>query len=261
MCILGESMGMIYSTVFYNAIDLFFHSRALHASSGLKWVDPIVHNLHIPEHVITFALIAVFILSAGLLYRKKVASTANIIYPDPNISLRNIMESFGQFILNQCKSIIGEKHGGDYFPFIATMFITILLSNLIGMIPGFGPPTTNLNTTLALGLFSFLYYNYIGMKKFGLSYLKHFAGPLWYLGPLVFVIEIISNCVRPLSLALRLRGNIHGDHLVLEVFSNIVPYVVPIVFMILGLIVSFIQAFVFSVLSMVYIQLAISHHD
>jgi F-type H+-transporting ATPase subunit a len=99
------------------------------------------------------------------------------------------------------------------------------------------------------------------MKEQGVvNYLKHFAGPLWYLAILIFPIEIISNFIRPLSLALRLRSNMMGDHLVLSVFSGLAPLIIPIVFMILGILVSFIQAYVFTVLSMVYISLA-THHD
>ena len=86
-------------------------------------------------------------------------------------------------------------------------------------------------------------------------------GPVWNLAPLIFVIEIISHCVRPLSLALRLRGNMYGDHLVLSIFSDLVPLGVPVIFLFIGLFVCFVQAFVFSLLSMVYISLATEHHD
>src|SRR5690606_12416382 len=122
----------------------------------------------------------------------------------------------GQFIMNQCKAIIGEKEGPKYFSFIATTFLVILVSNLIGLIPGFLPPTEELSTTLALGIFSFIYYNIKGCKELGtVNYFKHFAGPLWYMAILIFPIEILSNLIRPVSLALRLRGNMYGDHLVL----------------------------------------------
>jgi F-type H+-transporting ATPase subunit a len=143
-----------------------------------------------------------------------------------------------------------------------TFFITILISNLIGLIPGFLPPTGSLNTTIALGFFSFIYYNIIGCKVQGtFNYIKHFAGPLWYMTVLIFPIEIVSNFIRPISLALRLKSNMEGDHLVLSIFSDLVPYGVPIVFLALGLFVCFIQAYVFTMLSMVYINLVVSHHD
>ncbi len=145
---------------------------------------------------------------------------------------------------------------------VSIIFLYIFISNFIGLIPGFLPPTDNINTTLALGVFIFIYYNYQGIRAQGLiGHLKHFMGPVWYLAFLMLPIELISHAVRPVSLALRLRGNMFGDHLVLSIFSGLVPYVVPIIFMVLGLFVCFIQSFVFSLLSMVYISLATAHHD
>jgi F-type H+-transporting ATPase subunit a len=100
------------------------------------------------------------------------------------------------------------------------------------------------------------------MKEVGVgNYFKHFAGPLWYLSVLIFPIEIISTCIRPISLSLRLYGNMFGDHMVLSIFSGLAPAIIPIVFLTLGLLVCFIQAYVFTILSMVYISLATAHHD
>ncbi|MAW07575.1 MAG: ATP synthase F0 subunit A [Halobacteriovoraceae bacterium] len=235
-----------------------------HAAGGFTWVSSLINAFHIPlpEHVLTFGLTCFLIFVIGLVYKAKVAKADNYIIPDKGFSLRNLVDSYGQFIMGQCKSVIGEKDGPEYFPFVATIFIVILVNNMIGIIPGFLPPTEQTSTTLALGVFSFMYYNYIGCKKLGVvNYLKHFAGPLWYMAILIFPIEILSNFVRPLSLALRLRGNMMGDHMVLAVFSDLVPGIVPIVFLILGMLVSFIQAYVFTCLSMVYISLASAHHD
>jgi F-type H+-transporting ATPase subunit a len=107
-----------------------------------------------------------------------------------------------------------------------------------------------------------LYYNYQGIKEQGIvGHIKHFMGPVWYLAILIFPIELISHAVRPLSLGLRLKGNMEGDHLVLSIFSNLVPYIVPIPFYVIGLFVCFMQAFVFTLLTMVYISLATAHHD
>jgi F-type H+-transporting ATPase subunit a len=132
----------------------------------------------------------------------------------------------------------------------------------LGLIPGFSPATDNFNTTLALGIFVFLYYNYQGIKEQGLwGHIKHFMGPVWYLAILIFPIELISHAVRPLSLGLRLQGNMKGDHLVLSIFSGLVPYLVPIPFYVIGLFVCFMQAFVFTLLTMVYISLSTATHD
>ena len=234
------------------------------ASSGFTWIGAAQRGLHtnIKEYIITFAVVGFAIILAGLVYRSKLSKVVNIVIPDKGITFRNLIEAYGQFIFDQCKLVIGEKNTPKYFSFVATMFLVILLSNLIGLIPGFLPPTEFLNTTIALGIFSFIFYNLKGCKELGvINYLKHFAGPLWYMAVLIFPIEILSNLIRPVSLALRLRGNMFGDHLVLSKFSELAPAFIPIIFMVLGILVSIIQAYVFTVLSMVYISLAVAHHD
>ena len=234
------------------------------AGGGFTWVGSLIHKYHLPvqEHVLTFILIGLVLIICGFIYRAKVSNIPSVIVPEKGISFRNIVEMYGNFIHGQCVAILGEKETPKYFSFIATIFLVILTCNLIGIIPGFLPPTETLTTTLALGVFSFIYYNIKGCKEQGtLNYIKHFAGPLWYLAFLIFPIEIISNLIRPISLALRLRSNMMGDHLVLAEFSKLAPLIIPIIFMILGILVSIIQAYVFTVLSMVYISLATSHHD
>jgi F-type H+-transporting ATPase subunit a len=236
----------------------------VHAGAGFTWIGAAQRGLHtnITEYIITFAVVGFAIILAGLVYRSKLSKVVNIVIPDKGITFRNLIEAYGQFIFDQCKLVIGEKNAPKYFSFVATMFLVILLSNLIGLIPGFLPPTEFLNTTIALGIFSFIFYNLKGCKELGvINYLKHFAGPLWYMAVLIFPIEILSNLIRPVSLALRLRGNMFGDHLVLSKFSELAPAFIPIIFMVLGILVSIIQAYVFTVLSMVYISLAVAHHD
>ena len=239
---------------------LFSMAAPVYAAGGFTWVG----SLHLPvaEHVATFAFVGLVLIFCGVLYRAKLSSSPNVIVPDKGITFRNIVEMYGNFIYSQCRTIIGEKEAEKYFSFVSTIFLVILSCNLLGLVPGFLPPTEYFTTTLALGFFSFAYYNIKGCKEQGvINYIKHFAGPLWYLSFLIFPIEIISNAIRPISLALRLRSNMMGDHLVLSEFSKLVPAVVPIVFMLLGILVSLIQAYVFTVLSMVYISLAVSHHD
>ena len=108
---------------------------------------------------------------------------------------------------------------------------------------------------------SFLAFNYYGFKVQGIGYLKHFAGPILWLAPLMFALELVGTLVRPVSLGLRLFGNLFGDHLVLEIFTGLTKVGVPVVFYMLGTLVSVIQAFVFTLLSMIYIALAVAHHD
>ena len=146
-----------------------------------------------------------------------------------------------------------------YYPLLGGLFIFILMANLSGLVPGFPPVTETFSANLALGAIVFLVYNYAGIREHGFSYIKQFMGPFLVLAPLFLVLESISHCARPLSLAFRLTANIFGDHLLLGVFSNMVPIGVPALLMCFGLLVAFIQSFVFTVLTAIYISMAISH--
>ena len=238
-----------------------FSTSAL-AAGGFTWLGGIAHSLHVHPHTLTFALVCVLFLIAGFIYRAKASSIESGIVPDKGITYRNIFESFGEFMYDLAKNIMGEKDAKKYFTLLITFFMVIFANNLIGIIPGFLPPTDNLNTTLAMGLFVFLYYNYQGIKVQGfVGHIKHFLGPIAAMAPLMLIIELISHAVRPLSLGLRLKSVMEGDHMVLSMFLDLVPYLIPIPFYALGIFVSFIQAFVFTLLTMIYIGTAVEHHD
>jgi F-type H+-transporting ATPase subunit a len=163
------------------------------------------------------------------------------------------------------EDIIGP-HGLQYFPVVITFGVLILVSNLMGLFPLFMSPTSATSVTFALGLFSFLYYNYIGIKENGiLGHLKHFAGPIWWISWLIFPIELISNLIRPFSLGIRLFGNLFADEKVMETVSQLAPpwtWVAPILLMPLSVFVALIQTFVFILLSQLYLS-EVSHppHD
>ena len=167
--------------------------------------------------------------------------------------LQNFMEVIIGGIENMIVETMGE-HGRPFFPLIATLAIFILVSNLVGLIPGFYPPTANINTTAACAIVVFLATHVIGIKHHGFHYLKHFLGPIWWLAPLMFFIELIGHLSRPVSLTLRLFGNMNGHELVLMIFFALAPFLVPLPMMLMGVLVSFIQAFVFMLLAMIYIQ-------
>lgn len=244
------------------ALFLGFLSANAFASAGYTYLSHISHSLHVEEHILTLLLVSLIFIVIGGIYRATLSNASNAIIPDTGISFRNLFEALGEFIYNLTRNIIGEKQAKKYYIVIMILFSFVFMNNLIGLIPGFSTPTSNINTTLALGLFVFFYYNYHGIREQGLiGHIKHFMGPVWYLCWLIFPIEIISHLVRPLSLGLRLQGNMEGDHLVLSIFSGLVPYLVPIPFYILGIFVCFMQAFVFTLLTMVYINLATEHHD
>jgi len=209
---------------------------------------------------LSFIFIVSFILIIGFWYRISVTNSPNPINPDKKVSVRSLVDMYGKFIFSQALLVMGEEKAKQCFSFVSIIFLIIFFSNLIGLIPGIIPPTEHMSTTLALGVFSFVFYNLKGVRAHGiLNYLKHFAGPLWYMSFLIFPIELVSHLFRPITLSLRLRGNIMGDHLVLTTFYDLVPVGVPIIFLFFGLMVSFIQAYVFTTLSMVYISLATKH--
>lgn len=167
--------------------------------------------------------------------------------------VQNFMEVIVDGIENMVNDTMGEQ-GKPYFPLIATLALFILVSNLIALIPGFFPPTANVNTTAACAVVVFLATHVVGLKQHGLGYIKHFMGPIWWLAPLMFFIEIIGHLSRPVSLTLRLFGNMNGHELVLMIFFALAPFLVPLPMMLMGVLVSFIQAFVFMLLAMIYIQ-------
>ncbi|RYF04349.1 MAG: ATP synthase F0 subunit A, partial [Deltaproteobacteria bacterium] len=169
-------------------------------------------------------------------------------------------------LYSQSRQIIGPDCA-RYFPMLATFTLFIFVSNVLGLIPGFAPPTDNWNTTFACGIFVFIYYNYHGIRTHGLGHIAHMANPVgepwgWLLAPLMFPIELVSHCARPFSLGVRLAANMVGDHAVLLGFLGLVPILVPLPFMVLGLMVSLIQTLVFVLLSMIYIGMATAdaHH-
>jgi len=166
--------------------------------------------------------------------------------------LQNLMEVVVTGIEGLIEDTMGPK-GKKYFPLIATIALFILVSNLIALIPGFYPPTANLNTNAALALTVFAMTHIVGLREHGLHYVKHFMGPIWWLAPLVFVIEIIGHIARPLSLTLRLFGNMYGHEIVLMIFFGLVPFILPVPMMLMGVLVAFIQTFVFTLLAMIYI--------
>ena len=152
-----------------------------------------------------------------------------------------------------------ESMGPDglrFFPLIATIAVFILTANLLGLIPGFSSPTANLNTTVSMALVVFVLTHIIGVRLHGFGYVKQFLGPVWWMAPLMLPIELISHLARPLSLSVRLFGNIMGEDLVLVIVLLLVPFLVPLPVIVLMIFTSAIQTLVFMMLSMIYIKLA-----
>ena len=209
--------------------------------------------------IIVMAVILVCALIARVQLGTALKREDQALIPDSNLTFRNFFEIIAEKIHGLAENVMGKHNTEKYFPIVGTLFVFIFVSNFAGLIPGVLPPTDNLNTTFALGIFVFIYYNYVGIRTSGLAYFKHFAGPVLWLSPLILVVELASHIFRPISLGLRLRGNIMGDHVVLGIFNSLTPYLMPLVFYGIGLFVSFVQALVFCLMTMVYISLSATH--
>lgn len=204
-------------------------------------------------------LTLLIILFLGLKYKKAVESNPDEIIPDGKFSIRSVIDSVMDFVSDLVKDIVGPRYL-EYMPLLAGTFLFILISNLCGMVPGFAPTTVSINTNLAMGISIFLYYTWAGIKEHGAGYINQFLGPVLWLAPLFVIIELVAHLARPVSLSLRLMGNIFGDHLVLSVFNELTYGIIaPAMFMFFGLMVACLQSFIFTLLSSIYISLAISH--
>lgn len=172
---------------------------------------------------------------------------------------QNVMEAYLGGVISMGKDVLGEENARKYLPLVATIGIFVFVSNLIGIIPGFESPTSNINVTLTLALVVFVYYNFEGIRKNGfIHYFAHFAGPVKLLAPLMFPIEIVSHLSRIVSLSFRLFGNIKGDELFLWVLLMLVPWLMPLPAYILLTFSALLQTFVFMILTYVYLAGAVA---
>jgi len=208
----------------------------------------------------TGMVMAHLILVMGLvLLLAKYATTALRAVPT---GTQNFMEAFLQGVIAMGKDTIGEENARKYLPLVATVGLFVLISNVIGIIPGFESPTSNINVTLPLALVVFIYYNYEGIRKNGVKkYFAHFMGPVPALAPLMFPIEIVSHISRIISLSFRLFGNIKGDDLFLWVLLMLVPFFAPLPAYLLLSFSALLQTFVFMILIYVYLAGAVAMEE
>lgn len=172
---------------------------------------------------------------------------------------------FGELLTGFVKGFMGDMLDKDdvrrFFPLISAIFFYIFCCNICAIVPGMLPPTDYINTNVGMAIISFLAFNYVGLSRDPVGYVKHLMGPVIWMAPLLFVIELISLFVRPASLTIRLTGNMFGDHQVFVIMSGMLDYVFPVALMLLACMVSTIQAFIFSLLTTIYIGLSVPHHD
>lgn len=187
-----------------------------------------------------------FLFVCGIIVRSRISMVPN--------QMQNFWESMIQPLEDFAKENLGSAAGGSFFPLLGALFIYILFLNLMGLLPLFDAPTANLNTNVGMALLVFFLYHAVGFRVHGIGYVKHFCGPVKILAPFMFPIEIINHCARPLSLTLRLFGNIKGEEMVLLVVLMLAPIVGTLPLMFLFIFVKILQAFIFYLLTIVYLQ-------
>lgn len=220
-------------------------------NNSLRWVMGIF-NINVaegkeivPTHLVLSIMVSVIII----IFFKLTVKNLSIFPGKMQNSLEMLLKSFRDMIDNAM-----DKEGRKFLPVIATMGIFIGVSNIIGLLPELGSPTANLNVTVGCAFFVFVYYHFQGIRKHGfLGYLKTFTGPIWWLAILFIPIEIISHFSRPLSLSIRLFGNIFGEDMVIIIIASLVPFVAPIPIMALAIITSLLQAYIFVMLTTIYL--------
>jgi F-type H+-transporting ATPase subunit a len=230
------------------------HHSALWAPVNALW-RRLGFNFEFPDHVI-MALLVLLISSTLFPF------IARRISRDNPGGFQQFLEFIVGGLRGLVEEIIGHGSSRKYLNTVAAFAVFIFISNILGLFYFLQPPTGSVNTTFALALCSFIYFNYQGIKTQGIvHYMKHFMGPIPALAILMFPIEIIGNFARILSLGMRLFGNITGEHTATGIFMGMMPLIVPWPMMALGIFGATLQTFVFTLLTMVYIGGAVASEE
>ncbi len=220
-----------------------------------SFLDFIIHSTGLPGYLVFTWFIMLVIITFALIARASLK-----IMPS---GFQNVVEAVVEGLYNFVEEILGEDEAKKHFPLIATLGIFIFFANVVELVPWFVPPTSSWNTTIAMAIIVFVYYQYLGIKTHGIKYIKHFMGPVWWLVPLMFPVEVVGHFARILSLSVRLFGNVGGDDILLAVLFFLAPWLIPLPVMALVLLAAVIQSFIFPLLSTLYIADALSgsHED
>jgi len=220
-----------------------------------KLLMDILVNPETVPHFVSYAFLAsIILIIVSLIVRSSVTLVPR--------GIQNFMETIVEAILNLCEENIGHHWAKHLFPLVGTIALFIVVCNFMGLIPGFASPTSNINTNAAMAIPIFLATHIYGVRVHGFGYLKHFLGPIRSifalpLMMLMFVIEFIGHLARPLTLSVRLFGNMTAKHYIIGVLAILSPAVLPVAILVLGVLVSVIQAFVFTLLSALYLAGAV----
>jgi F-type H+-transporting ATPase subunit a len=253
-------------TTFFSYLVAMFPAlgQNMHAFGSSLFGAPV--TAHGAEPLVASLFIMLLLVGLALNVRSKLVNYDQSVIPEAQLTLRTFFEVFVGYWYDTMKDMMGPKRAKRYFPLVGSLACFILLSNTLGLIPGFAPPTSNWNITMGCALVVFVMFNYYGLKENGLGYLKHLFGPYigWWGIPinlLLFVIETVSTLIRPLTLSIRLMLNMAVDHLLVSLTLGMIALLLPIPVMILSTLVIVVQVMVFCLLTSIYISLATEHED
>ncbi len=227
------------------------------------------HVIHVPWVIQAAFVAGAILLLAGLAVRRSLAAPGGGVLPDEGVTVRNLVEVTVEWLAGLARDQMGPDYR-KYFPIVGTMFFFILISNLMGLVPGLNGATSDANTTWAWAVIAWVFYTAVGIAKHKHQYIIKYMGPSFFereiggrtvhfrlLAPVFLILDIPLDFARMLTLSVRLLANMFADHTVIAVWLSLVPIGVPAIFMGLGLIISFLQAFIFALLTMIYIGLAL----
>jgi F-type H+-transporting ATPase subunit a len=218
------------------------------------------------EPLVATIFVMLFLVGLAVVVRPQLVDHDKSVVPDATLTARTFLEVFVAFWYGTMKDMMGPRRAKRYFPLVGSLACFILFANALGLIPGFVPPTSNWNVTMGCALVVFVMFNYYGFKENGLGYLKHLFGPYigWWGIPinlLLFVIEVVSTLIRPLTLSIRLMLNMAVDHLLVTLTLGMIALFLPVPVLILGTLVVVVQVMVFCLLTSIYIALATEHEE
>jgi F-type H+-transporting ATPase subunit a len=253
-------------TTFFSYLIAMFPALGenMHAFGHSLFGAPV--TAHGAEPLVASLFIMILLVITALGVRKQLVNHDLAVIPETRLTTRTFFEVYVGYWYDTMKDMMGPKRAKRYFPLVGSLACFILFSNALGLVPGFAPPTSNWNVTMGCALVVFVMFNYYGFKENGLGYLKHLFGPYigWWGIPinlLLFVIEVISTLIRPLTLSIRLMLNMAVDHLLVTLMLGMMALLLPIPVMILGTLVVIVQVIVFCLLTSIYISLSTEHED
>lgn len=213
------------------------------------------------EPIAAALLVAFVILLIAVRVRSRLDRVDEVVIPEDRLTLRTFMEAFLSYFYDLAKSIMGPERAKKYFPLVGTSAVFVFFCNVMALIPGMPVATSHLGVTFGCALVVFVLFNIYGLLAQGGAYIKHLAGPVWWLAPLLFPLEVLSLFIRPVTLAIRLMVNMAADHVMLGLFLGLVAVLIPVPVMLLGSLVVVVQTLVFTLLTCIYIGLATEGHE